>query len=244
MSDETASRPEPRPGREVHEHVTRRVERLQAAYLGEGAWSSDARRQLAELRRATGAVGATDPRTWTIVLDGLPESLQRGAGFSLATPSRAEIAVHTALTTYATHQQSQSQPMHRRGVNLGQATRTVAQRRARADSPGGLDSPTVDRLHRVSMAQTQELRNQSLRALVQLMRTESVALDYGRLAEDLYWLQDPRRATSVHLAWGRGLHRATRDDPESALQPGEQELTDMPSTYTDTDTDTTIEGDA
>lgn len=216
MSEGTTREPASTPGQELRDHVTSRVERLQAAYLGEGGWSSDARGQLAELRRALGAAGSRDPRSWAIVLDGLPSRFQVGGGSSLATPSRAELAVHTALTTYAVHQQSQTQQMHRRGVNLGQATRAVATLRARSDSPGGLDEATVDRLHRVSMAQTHELRAQSLRALVQLMRSGKVPLDYGRLAEDLYWLQDPRYATKVHLSWGRGLHRRPRESaPET-----------------------------
>lgn len=213
MSEQPERQDGPKPSQAVKEHVTRLVERLQAGYLEERPWSSEAKGQLAELRRTLGAAGAADPRSWAIVLDSLPEVLQQGSrDGSLATPTRAELAVLTALTTYAVHQQSQREPMHRRGVSLGEATRAVARKRARADAPSGLDEATVDRLHRVSMAQTQELRAQSLRALVQLLRGAAEPLDYGRLAEDLFWLQDSRSATSVHLAWGRGLHRQSAEE--------------------------------
>lgn len=220
MSDEPQPRVSPEPGQAVRAHVTRVVERIQSGYLEERPWSTRARRQLAELRRTLGAAGAADPRSWAIVLHELPESLQGPRGEVLARPTPGERAVLTALTTYAIHQQSVDRPMHRRGIRLGEATRSAARGRARMDSPGGLDTATVDRLHRVSMAQTQELRAQSLRALVQLLRTAKVPLDYGRLAEDLYWLQDPQRATRVHLAWGRGLHRLGKDEAQPDAPPG------------------------
>lgn len=206
------------PGEATRSYVTRRVERLQSGYLEDRPWSSEVRGQLAELRRSIGAAGSADPRSWAIVLDQLPEQLQGSSRTTLATPTRGELAVLTALTTYAVHQQSQRKPMHRRGIRLGEAVRAVARSRARADSAGGLDEPTVDRMHRVSLAQTQELRAQSLRALVQLLRSSEVPLDYGRLAEDLFWLQDPRNATKVHLAWGRGLHRLSAAERQDTQQ--------------------------
>lgn len=218
MNDEAQPEESLKPGKAVKTHVTRVVERLQAGYLEERPWSSEARGQLAELRRTLGAAGAADPRSWAIVLDELPVNLQGPRTEVLATPAPAELAVLTALTTYAVHQQSQDRPMHRRGIRLGEATRSAARDRARADSPGGLDDATVDRLHRVSMAQTQELRAQSLRALVQLLRSARAPLDYGRLAEDLFWLQDPRHATKVHLAWGRGLHRISNEERQQDPQ--------------------------
>lgn len=206
------------PSEQVKAHVTGVVERLQVGYLEERPWSSETKGQLAELRRSLGAAGAADPRSWAIVLDRLPAGLQGNSRDTLASPTRAELAVLTALTTYAVHQQSQREPMHRRGIRLGEATRGVARKRARADSPGGLDEATIDRLHRVSMAQTAELQAQSLRSLVQLMRSVAQPLDYGRLAEDLYWLRDPRHATKVHLAWGRGLHRLSAEERHSKQQ--------------------------
>lgn len=138
-------------------------------------------------------------------------------------PTRAEQAVHTALTMYAVHQQSRRERQHVRGVGLGEATQKLARQRASVDAVGGLDEPTVQRLHRVSMAQTPTLRADALRALVTLMRSAHppVGLDYGRLAEDLFWLQFPGATSQVHLRWGRGLHRSRTDDSQ-----GDQQNTD------------------
>lgn len=209
----------------VRDHVTRIVERLQAEYLpGAGIPSTSwAAGTLARLRRAQGAAGGADPRSWSLVLDGLPSAVQTPSGGPGITsgPTRAELAVHTALTTYAVHQQSRRDPQHKRGVGLGEATRSLARQRA-ALAPGeavsGLDDGVVQRLHRVSMAQTQALRTDALRALVTLMRSAGspVELDYGLLARDLFWLQFPGARHRVQLEWGRGLHRRPRGDDASA----------------------------
>lgn len=196
----------------VKAHVTGVVLRLQSGYLREDKGStSESVSTLARLRRAQGVAGSADPRSWALVLEGLPTILQASDSGSAVgvKPTRAEQAVHTSLTTYAVHQQGRRDPQHVRGVGLGEATRRLARQRATEDAVGGLDEPTVQRLHRVSMAQTAELRVDALRALVTLMRgaERTVGLDYGRLAEDLFWLQFPGAAHGVQLSWGRGLHR-------------------------------------
>lgn len=193
-------------------HVTGVVLRLQSGYLRkDGGSTSESVSTLARLRRAQGVAGGADPRSWALVLEGLPTILQaRDSASSVdVEPTRAEQAVYAALTTYAVHQQGRLDEQHVQGVGLGEATRRLARLRATGDAVGGLDEPTVQRLHRVSMAQTAALRVDALRALVTLMRGASrpVGLDYGRLAEDLFWLQFPGGAHRVQLGWGRGLHR-------------------------------------
>lgn len=219
--------PRPRqPSDLVADHVRATVHRLMGGYLAAGGPTSEATRTLALLRRSLGAAGGADPRMWALVLKGMPAELM-GHG-TLATPTRAETAVLTATTLYAVHQQSQRDPMHVNGVGLGDAIRRVAQQRARPDSPGGLDDATVQRMHRVSMAQTQELRAQALRALVTLMRAGSppVPLDYGQLARDLYWLQFHESAPRVHLAWGRQLH--THRNDSTTQHDGTDQTGDQP----------------
>lgn len=210
-------------------YVSRRVGDIQRGYVRPEGPTSSSVGTLAQLRRALGAAGGADPRSWAIVLGGFPEELIGPPRGSLADPNRAEIAAMSALTTYAVHQQSQRQPMHVPGVSLGEATRRVAVQRARADAPGGLDDATVQRLHRVSMAHTQAMRDQALRALVTLMRSAErpVPLDYGRLAADLYWLQQTRHAARVHLAWARGLHTRSQAERVESADPSTQEQHDL-----------------
>jgi len=209
-SDEVAVQPE-RPSAAIRAHVTSVVSRLQGGYLRPSGSTSEAVRTLALLRRSLGLAGGADPRMWALVLEGLPSGLLGPADRSLADPTRAETAVLTAMTTYAVHQQSQSVPMHQPGVGVGDATRSLAVRRARDDAVSGLHQATVERLHRVALAQSEDLRRHALRSLVTLMRSSSppVGLDYGRLASDLYWLQEPKYGSRVHLAWARQLHNKT-----------------------------------
>ncbi|MGB6003845.1 MAG: hypothetical protein WBG36_04395, partial [Ornithinimicrobium sp.] len=70
--------PDPRspapPWVQVATHVRAVVARIQGGYLPASGGSTSASVQaLAALRRAQGA-GATDPRTWALVLNGLPVS--------------------------------------------------------------------------------------------------------------------------------------------------------------------------
>lgn len=231
QSSETEARSSPPPSRLVADHVRAMAARIQGGYLPvSGQPTGAAVHTLAALRRAQGATGVADPRTWALVLEDLPSALMGSLSSDIATPTAAEQAVFTALTTYAVHQQSQRTPMHVRGVGVGQATQSLARQRARAGGTAELDPNSVERMHRVAMAQTTELRAQALRALVTLMRSAqpAIGLDYGYLASDLYWLQHPRGAHRVHLTWGRGL-RATRpakqgkDSPTTAdNESGEQ----------------------
>ncbi len=218
----TAGHQPPRrmPSNLLEKHVVRTVLSIQNGYLAAGGSTSQSVRKLALLRRTLGSAGGADPRSWSIVLDGFPDEIlgpQRGP---LTEPTRAESAAMVALTTYAVHQQSQRQPMHQQGINLGEATRRLAVQRARQDAPAGMDDATIQRMHRVSMAHTWQMRSQALRALVTLLRSAErpVPLDYGRIATDLYWLADPAHATHVHLAWARGLYTTGQPRRENSTE--------------------------
>lgn len=197
----------------LREAVGQRVGALQRAHLDGRAPA--ARATLSTLRRAVSRDPGQDPLAWGLVLEGaegdiLPEHLL-GRG---DTPSRAEWAAYTALTCYAVHQQSQSRPMHMPGTSFGEAIgqlvpRTSESVKARFDALLTSAGFPAVRYH--------------LRSLVTLLRSEGIAFDYGRFAEDLARLQDPRTRDRVLLAWGRdyvkGRHpRATAPDDGDAAE--------------------------
>lgn len=177
----------------LREVIGRRVGALQHAHLDGRA--PQARATLSTLRRAVSRDPGRDPLAWGLVLEGdegdiLPEHLLGRSD----EPSRAEWAAYTALTCYAVHQQSQSRPMHVPGSSFGEAIgklvpRTSESVKARFDALLTSAGFTAMRYH--------------LRSLVTLLRSEGVAFDYGRFAEDLARLQDPRARDRVLLAWGR-----------------------------------------
>lgn len=191
----------------LRELVSRRVNALQHAHLD--GRSPQARATLSTLRRAVARDPGRDPLAWGLVLHDngvtLPEHLL-GRGDE---PSRAEWAAYTALTCYALHQQAQNRPMHVPGTSFGEAVgrlvaRTSESVKARFDALlTAADFPAV-RYH--------------LRSLVTLLRSEGIPFDYGRFAEDVARLLDPRTRDRVLLAWGRdyvkGRHPRTETPAE------------------------------
>lgn len=193
--------------------VSRRVDALQRAALATPP-SGAVVASLAKLRRCDPGESGRDPDAWALTLEDVAEDL-RGKGDN---PSRAEEAIHAALVLYALHQQSRSDPMHRRGVGLGRAVRELALARG---AEGKLDDSTLRRFHQVALAPTPEARLYHLRSLITLMRAEqspSIGLDYGQLAVDLYRLRDPQQASKVLVTWGRDLHTTARTTPSGEEQ--------------------------
>lgn len=192
---------------ELQQSVVRVVRHLQAK-LDARAPAGAAR--AARLRRALSASPGSEPTVWADTVGALPISL---LGHSDA-PSQAERAVHAAVCLYALHQQSQSVSMHQEGQGLGRAVRRL--RRARTDDEE--TSPVLRRFHALATATSYEETLHHLRGLIALLRSESIPLDYGRLAVDLRRLQRPTAAGGVRLVWGRDLHRPDRE-PSSLQRP-------------------------
>lgn len=185
--------------------VTAKIVPLQEGYTRtpKDRW---AQRTLAELRHGDVTEPGAAPALWETTLSAIPEELC-GMGDR---PSRTESVVHATLVLYAMHQQSTSEPMHRRGIGLGDAVRRVSLSRKRSDA--AWDSGTITRFHALCRAQSPSAEFQHLRSLIALMRVEGIGLDYGQLASDL-WLLRTSKADNVRLRWGRQLHRLITSSP-------------------------------
>lgn len=198
-------------------YVTSKVVLLQAGYLRD---DSAAAASLAKLRRAVGAQPGADPGIWSILFDGLPPSL---AGRT-DEPSRAERAIHAALTLYAIHQQSRQLPMHRDRRSLGLAAGDLARTRA-ADRLGGpdIDPGVLRRFQALGTASTLTETLYHARALITQLRSSDVSLDYGRLAVDLLRLQQPGAGDGIRLSWGRDFYRIShvKADTTDPIPEGE-----------------------
>lgn len=149
---------------------------------------------------------------------------------------RAEEALHLAVTLWAVHQQSnRERGMHVQGNSLGQAVRRLGWSRgpdqggepaetpdpAPAEGPKKQGSSTYEehqdaaqdqgvraRFVRLATANSLGSLRQRLRAIVLLLRRAEIPLDYGQLAEQLYWWQHPGWRGRVRRAWGRDYHLA------------------------------------
>lgn len=160
---------------------------------------SAARAALARLRRGIGHNPGELPELWGEYLLGMPEEFL-GHGTEI---SRAEWAVYTALTMFAFHQQGkdrQNEPMDRNGMSLGAA----AARLIKSEE----DRERVSkRFYPVATASDMTELCHHLRGLISLLRSEGIALDYVRLAGDLYLYQNPDMADSIRLRWGEDFCR-------------------------------------
>jgi len=152
--------------------------------------SRRARGELAALRRGASRSPGELPEIWELTRVEVPES----AGDA---PTWEELAVHTAMTLYAVHQQSRTEPMFSPGVGLGSAARRLI-------GPPDEENPSARARFNALVTSTTvaELRHH-LRGFVSLLRARGFALDHAMLADDVLRFQQPGGAKKVRLAWAR-----------------------------------------
>ena len=129
-------------------------------------------------------------------------------------PTPEERASHLALTLFALHQQSQSEPMHRSGRGLGAALRALA-------GPGDVPEAVLSRFRILGTSDSFAELTHHLRGAVQLLRQGRHPLDYGLLADQLVrWQRFPDGPSRVRLAWGREFHRTPKPSDKNIESEG------------------------
>lgn len=164
-------------------------------YLYQNTEQGSVRGTLANLRHGIGKVPGELPELWGILFDRLPEELC-GTG----TPSPAEWAVYTAMTLYAMHQQGNEECVHTENISIGGAAAELSHN----------DDDIVRLLNRmrlIATAVSPEDLSYHLRGLIQLLKGESIKLDYAKLAEELFLFRFPETANRIRIQWGRDFYR-------------------------------------
>ena len=219
----------PPEARQQERHLTKNAGRLVDRRIGgprglqtrlDDNKSRRARGELAALRRGVSRSPGELPEIWELTRVEVPD----GAGDA---PTWEEIAVHTAMTLYAVHQQSRTEPMFRPSVGLGSAAHDLVGRdeenpSARARFNALVTSTTVA-----------ELRHH-LRGFVSLLRARGIALDHAMLADDVLRFQQPGGAKQVRLTWARQYYYS----PPAESQPADGTV---PASDTDSTTAPTQE---
>jgi len=165
--------------------------------------------QLANLRKGVGKAPGSQPELWEITLGELPETLLSRSD----KPTYGELAIHTALTLYAIHQQGKdllAQNMNRQENTLGVAARKLK------DSDQGKAEAVSRRFHSLAMSDSIEGLVWHLRGFVQLLKASSIPLDYPKLTEDMYWFQFTDRRDGIRLKWGQDFYRAQKNEPQAS----------------------------
>lgn len=162
---------------------------------------------LARLRRCVGKDIRDSEESWAVTLGDLPEDLcgrPSGDGFD---PSRAEKAVHIALTLFALHMQGRKDSAQQDDRSFASAIRSV------------MNESNMDGIKRRfdSMVTSTDLNELAYhaRGLVQIMRSSGdVRFDYAAFARDLYYYQTPNGQRNVLIRWGENFYMKSFETEE------------------------------
>ncbi|MGP4091860.1 type I-E CRISPR-associated protein Cse2/CasB, partial [Streptomyces sp. KR55] len=116
--------------------------------------------------------------------------------------TRAEDAVHVAMTLWALHQQSRGTGMHRPHRTDAPCGLGAAVRRLMAERDAG--DAVLKRFVRIGTAPDLPALARRLREIVLLLRDEDIPLDYALLARQLYQWQWPGGPETVRRATATG----------------------------------------
>ena len=152
---------------------------------------------LAKLRRGVGRSPAEYPSLWGYYLEKMPEEL---AGKNKI--SEAEMSVYTALTLFALHQQGKSpdvSPMHVSGAGIGAAVASLI----KTDN----DKTRVTRkFNLIASADDFDSAAHQIQAVIGMLRTQSIPLDYADLAGDFYKMHFSDSVDDVRMKWGKQFY--------------------------------------
>ncbi|MUN54867.1 type I-E CRISPR-associated protein Cse2/CasB [Kocuria koreensis] len=183
-------------GMKPREFVRSRIRGLVAATE---AGRTDVPARLAALRRGVGKMPGTDPSIWEVTLEGLDVPVSRAN----SSPTAEEWAAHLALTSFALHQQSISEPMQRSERTFGEAIRLLEA--ARGENGGGVRR----RLDALVTASSGAEFQHHLGALIRMLRAERIGFDYPRFAAEITRFLNPRTRSRAQLEWARQYSRTT-----------------------------------
>jgi CRISPR system Cascade subunit CasB len=150
---------------------------------------------MAILRRTIGHRLDGSPRSWPYV-------------FKAANYKRmSEPVAYLALGLFALHHQSKDPgSMNKDGVSLGSACKNLKQARHNVN----LSEDGVERRFR-SLLASEDIDSLAihLRALITLMRSHDISIDYAQLYKEIYIWLIPQSRAKVCLGWARDYYRAS-----------------------------------
>lgn len=158
------------------------------------------RANFAKLRRAVGRPLSGTVDLWPLIYPLMPDEF-----LSENRTSAEELAILTALTLYALHQQGKGNSVlnRERHSNIGDALKALR----------GEDSAAMDRrFNALITSDSFEELCHHLRQMIGLLRAKSDAtVNYARLAQDLFYFQVGRRET-IRLNWARAYYRQNKKE--------------------------------
>lgn len=170
----------------------------------DGAWRTDPRsgspirppgEDLAALRSGLGQPALSVSQVWPFYTCPVDDRLAR-----LGRVSDEQSAEHAALALFGLHQQAQQIPMHRPGVGLGTALRSL--RYSGKFSEEAVDSRVTTAVNATSVPALL----MRLRVLITQLRAIQQPVDYDLLMADIQRWHRPESRQRVRRGWGLGYH--------------------------------------
>jgi CRISPR system Cascade subunit CasB len=125
-------------------------------------------------------------------------------------PTREEWACYIAMTLYALHQQGfdvTKHPMHtNEHVSIGKAMLSFT------NHDKDSNSRMYKRLQMLVTSKDMGELSTHLRSIIQLIKSEGIALNYALLASDLYEFQFTEQKSKVCFRWGQDFCRNIKEE--------------------------------
>jgi CRISPR system Cascade subunit CasB len=150
---------------------------------------------LANLRRGIGKQPGELPELWGVLFENIPEELTATRGMT-----DAEWAIYTALTLFALHKQGSDGSVNVENISVGAAAAHLVKEEDDKER-------ILKRLNIIATAVSKVDMAYHLRGLISLLKNDGIALDYAKLAKDLYVFCNPEWANDVKLNWGRDFYK-------------------------------------
>lgn len=170
--------------------------------------------ELARLRRGVGKSPGEMPELYGIFLKDMPEILWNRDG----QVTRAEWSCYICLTLYAVHQQgnmNQIQNVHTDcKVSVGKALRRMVSVQCKEKADNNAEERGMQKLQMLITSKDMEEFSYHLRNIIRLLKSNGVALNYIKLAEDIYNFQFPESKKQVSLAWGQDFYREYKEEKD------------------------------
>lgn len=170
-------------------------------YLQQLDRSPQGNAEMAWLRRGVGKKPGEIPELWGL-FENMPDDFIGYTKF----PTKEEWSCYTALTLFGLHQQGMnisSQCMHVQDVSIGKSLRMLSD--ALGDDKA--ESRVLKQLNILSTSKNRDEYAYHFRRIINLLKSKSIPLDYGRLAADLYLLQCDEYTSNIKLHWARDFYK-------------------------------------
>lgn len=181
----------------IYRHVLSKIRRLEASD------PSEAKAELALLRRGVGKSLQNVPEVWGMILEDLPENL---IGMKEG-PSPVEEAIFLSLTLYGLAMQGRdvkNDSAQSEKISLGGAAGLYTKK------VGEDNSRILPRFQKVIVSENPAAMSVPLRSVIQLLKQEKINLDFAKLAQDLFYYSFPKSREVVRMRWARDYYRNVR----------------------------------